>query len=71
MTLHEMGNVAGLEPVLVMDFWEDELLLDYQPAQRAKYLEACFANIDWQAVRPASNGILRSPRSMQNTLPYG
>jgi superoxide dismutase len=45
-----MGNVAGLEPVLVMDFWEDELLLDYQPAQRAKYLEACFANIDWQAV---------------------
>jgi superoxide dismutase, Fe-Mn family len=45
-----MGNVAGFEPVLVMDVWEHELLLDHQPAQRAKYIEVFFANIDWQAV---------------------
>jgi superoxide dismutase, Fe-Mn family len=50
MTLHEMGNVAGFEPVLVMDVWEHELLLDHQPAQWAKYIEVFFANIDWQAV---------------------
>jgi superoxide dismutase len=29
MTLHEMGNIAGFEPVLVMDVWEHEFLLDY------------------------------------------
>jgi superoxide dismutase len=50
MTLHEMDNVAGLEPVLVMEVWQHELLLDHQAAQRAKYIEACFANIGWQAV---------------------
>jgi superoxide dismutase len=27
-----MGNVAGFGPVLVMDVWQHELLLDYQPA---------------------------------------
>jgi superoxide dismutase len=25
-----MGNIAGFEPVLVMDVWEHEFLLDYQ-----------------------------------------
>ena len=26
------------------------LLLDYKPAERPKYIEAFFANIDWNAV---------------------
>jgi Fe-Mn family superoxide dismutase len=50
VTLHEMGNVAGFEPVLVMDVWEHAFLLDYKPAERPKYIEAFFANIDWSAV---------------------
>jgi len=49
ISLHEMGNVAGFTPVLVMDVWEHAYLLDYKPADRPKYIEAFFSNIDWQA----------------------
>ena len=47
ITLHEVGNVAGFNPVLVMDVWEHAFLLDYKPADRPKYIEAFFSNIDW------------------------
>jgi Fe-Mn family superoxide dismutase len=47
ISLHETGNVAGFEPVLVMDVWEHAFLLDYKPAERPKYIEAFFSNIDW------------------------
>ena len=47
ITLHETGNVAGFNPVLVMDVWEHAFLLDYKPAERSKYIEAFFSNIDW------------------------
>jgi Fe-Mn family superoxide dismutase len=50
ISLHEMGNVAGFVPVLVMDVWEHAFLLDYKPAERSKYIDAFFSNIDWQAV---------------------
>jgi Fe-Mn family superoxide dismutase len=50
ISLHEIGNVAGFDPVLVMDVWEHAFLLDYKPAERPKYIEAFFANIDWSAV---------------------
>jgi len=48
ITLHETGNVSGFKPVLVMDVWEHAYLLDYKPAERPKYIEAFFANIDWE-----------------------
>jgi len=47
ITLHETGNVAGFNPVLVMDVWEHAFLLDYKPAERPKYIEAFFSNIAW------------------------
>ena len=50
ITLHETGNVSGFNPVLVMDVWEHAYLLDYKPAERPKYIEAFFSNIDWEAV---------------------
>jgi superoxide dismutase, Fe-Mn family len=50
ITLHEDGNPAGFQPVLVMDVWEHAFLLDYKPAERPKYIEAFFSNIDWDAV---------------------
>ncbi|HEY8187862.1 MAG TPA: superoxide dismutase [Pyrinomonadaceae bacterium] len=50
ITLHETGNVAGFDPVLVMDVWEHAYLLDYKPAERPKYIEAFFSNIDWTIV---------------------
>jgi Fe-Mn family superoxide dismutase len=60
VTLHEDGNVAGFTPVLVMDVWEHAYLLDYKPADRPKYIESFFANVDWDTVaarlRPAQPG---------------
>ena len=50
ISLHQIGEVAGLNPVLVMDVWEHAFLLDYKPADRPKYIEAFFSNIDWTAV---------------------
>jgi len=50
ITLHETGNIAGFAPILVMDVWEHAYLLDYKPADRPKYIEAFFENIDWDAV---------------------
>lgn len=50
ITLHETGNVAGFNPILVMDVWEHAFLLDYKPAERPKYIEAFFSNIAWGEV---------------------
>lgn len=49
ITLHETGNIAGFDPILVMDVWEHAYLLDYKPAERPKYIEAFFSNIAWSA----------------------
>ena len=50
VTLHETGNVAGFNPILVMDVWEHAFLLDYKPTERPKYIEAFFSNIDWSVL---------------------
>ena len=50
ISLHEHGHVAGFTPILVMDVWEHAYLLDYKPSERASYIEAFFANIDWKSV---------------------
>jgi Fe-Mn family superoxide dismutase len=47
---HEVNNIAGFQPVLVMDVWEHAYLLDYKPAEKKKYIEAFFSNIDWSVV---------------------
>jgi Fe-Mn family superoxide dismutase len=49
ITLHEVNNVAGFVPVLIMDVWEHAFIRDYAPADRPKYIEAFFSNIDWSA----------------------
>jgi len=54
--LHEVGNVAGFVPVLVMDVWEHAFLLDYKPAERPKYIEAFFSNVNWQTVEERLSG---------------
>jgi superoxide dismutase, Fe-Mn family len=50
ISLHETGNVAGFNPVLVMDVWEHAFILDYKPADRPKYIEAFFTNINWNVL---------------------
>lgn len=50
INLHDYGDLAGFVPVLVMDVWDHAYLLDYNPCDRAAYIEAFFSNIDWKAV---------------------
>lgn len=50
INMHETGNVAGYKPILVMDVWEHAFILDYVPADRPKYIEAFFSNINWDVV---------------------
>lgn len=64
ITLHEHGIVAGFKPVLVMDVWEHAFLLDYAPAQRGRYIEAFFSNINWRVVdRRVEGDVSRLPRA--------
>ncbi|MEX2491579.1 MAG: Fe-Mn family superoxide dismutase [Nitrospirales bacterium] len=50
VSLHEFGNVAGFRPILVMDVWEHAYLLDFQPSERAGYIESFLSHIDWEVV---------------------
>jgi Fe-Mn family superoxide dismutase len=50
ITLHQDGVPAGYRPILVVDVWEHAFLLDYKPADRPKYIDAVFQNLDWTAV---------------------
>jgi len=50
VTLHQDGNPAGFKPILVMDVWEHAFLIDYKPAERGKYIEAFFSNVNWDVV---------------------
>lgn len=50
ITLHEEGNIAGFNPLLVMDVWEHAWFRDYKPADRPKYIEAFLGNVDWSVV---------------------
>jgi superoxide dismutase, Fe-Mn family len=63
ITLHETGNVSGFVPVLVMDVWEHAFILDYAPADRPKYIEAFFSNVDWDAVQGRIKTELIPPRA--------
>lgn len=47
ITLHEVNNIAGFNPILIMDVWEHAFIRDYAPADRPKYIEAFFSNINW------------------------
>ena len=67
VTLHEVGNIAGFKPILVMDVWEHAFLLDYSPAERAEYINAFFMNIDWKAVDQRLITAFPSARSTHST----
>ena len=49
ITLHQDGVPAGYAPILVMDGWEHAFMRDYLATERAKYVDAFFKNVDWEA----------------------
>lgn len=52
VSLHNDGNIAGYTPIIVMDAWEHAFVPDYKPTERAKYVDAYFQNIDFDACEP-------------------
>jgi len=47
---HHLGQLIGLSPILCLDMWEHAYLFDYIPADKKKYIEAFFANLNWEVV---------------------
>lgn len=43
---HDVGHLAGAEPVLIMDVFEHAFMLDYG-LKRADYIAAFFKSVDW------------------------
>jgi Fe-Mn family superoxide dismutase len=50
IALHQDGVPSGFDPIVVMDVWEHAFLLDYKPAERNKYIEAFFSNVNWDSI---------------------
>jgi len=59
---HDLGHLAGAEPLLVLDVWEHAYLTEYG-LDRAGYIQAFFKNIDWSVVQGRFNS---SPMALQN-----
>ncbi len=44
---HEIGQLSGLPIIIAMDMWEHAYMVDYVPADKKKYIEAFFSNVNW------------------------
>jgi superoxide dismutase, Fe-Mn family len=47
---HQIGHLAGLQIVLVVDVWEHAFMVDYLPSQKMDYVKSYLGNINWQIV---------------------
>ena len=48
---HEDGNIAGFQPVLVMDVWEHAYMVDHKAGGRGNYIEAFLSNVNWDVAQ--------------------
>jgi Fe-Mn family superoxide dismutase len=47
---HDLGHLAGAEPILIMDVFEHAFMLDYG-LKRADYIAAFFKAVDWNVAQ--------------------
>lgn len=45
-----LGHLTSLKVILALDMWEHSYMLDYVPSEKKKYIDAFFANLNWQCV---------------------
>ncbi|MFT7506987.1 MAG: Fe-Mn family superoxide dismutase [Acidimicrobiales bacterium] len=45
-----LGQLADLDIVLALDMWEHSYMLDYAPSEKKSYVDAFFANLNWEVV---------------------
>jgi len=72
MADHAHGPAAAL-PILVMDMYEHSYQMDYG-AGAAKYIDAFFQNLQWEAVRArleAANATKTRPADSMGSAPPG
>lgn len=43
---HELGQLGDTTPILALDMWEHAFMVDYVPAEKAKYVDAFFTNLN-------------------------
>ena len=56
---HELGVLAGLPVILAMDMWEHAFMVDYTPMEKNKYIDAFFANLNWNIVEERFRNVER------------
>jgi Fe-Mn family superoxide dismutase len=47
---HQLGQLAGCEPILALDMWEHAFVSDYQPSGKKNYVDDFFTNLNWQKI---------------------
>lgn len=45
-----LGQLTGLSPIIALDMWEHSYLFDYTPADKKKYVDAFFENLNWNNI---------------------
>lgn len=65
---HDVGHLAGGNPILIMDVFEHAYLPDYQ-LDRAKYIEAFFNNINWDVVNQRFAQAATNAQGNKNSVP--
>ena len=45
-----LGQLNGCDMILALDMWEHAYYLDYAPAEKKKYVEAFFENLNWEVI---------------------
>ena len=53
-----IGHLVSASPILALDMWEHSYYLDYIPAEKKKYIEAFFANLNWEVIEENFNSSL-------------
>ena len=47
---HQLGQLVGCTPILVLDMWEHAFVSDYQLSGKKQYVDDYFENINWSKV---------------------
>ncbi len=50
-----LGQLPGLTLILALDMWEHSYMRDYVPAEKGKYIDAFFSNLNWEVVAARLN----------------
>jgi len=45
-----LGHLTGLSPILCLDMWEHAYVYDYATSEKKKYIDAFFANLNWEVI---------------------